>query len=60
MSHSVSVTMIADQEIEIGGKVVNIHDIKHIIVDAQGRIIDAFIPCKEKWLIDIEEVKNGS
>jgi len=43
MSHSVEVTLIADQEFEIQGRKVNIHDIKTIIVDGQGIIIDARI-----------------
>ena len=51
MSHHVTVGMVADQEIEIQGKVVNIHDIKTIEVDAYGKIIDAYILSKLKWLI---------
>lgn len=38
MSHSVKVTIIADQEIEINGKIVNIHDIKIIVLDSFGKI----------------------
>ncbi len=38
MSHSVQVTMIADQCIEIGGREVNVHDIAVIHVDGRGQI----------------------
>ena len=38
MSHSVKVTIIADQEIEINGKIVNIHDIKTLVLDSFGKI----------------------
>jgi hypothetical protein len=40
MSHSVKVTIIADQEIELLGKVVNIHDILSISLDEHGKIIE--------------------
>jgi len=43
MSHSVGVTLIADQEIEIQGRQVNIHDIKSILVDSEGKIADAYL-----------------
>lgn len=43
MSHSVEVTLIADQEIEIQGRRVNIHNIKSIIVDSEGKITDAYL-----------------
>ena len=38
VSHSVKVTIIADQEIEINGKIVNIHDIKTLVLDSFGKI----------------------
>jgi len=43
MSHKVGVTLIADQEIDICGRRVNIHDIMSIIVDADGKITDAYL-----------------
>ena len=39
MSHSVKVTLIADQEICLGGDIVNIHDIGSIILNSNGKII---------------------
>jgi len=42
MSHKTTVNLIADQEIEIAGVPVNIHDIKTIIVDGKGQIIDFY------------------
>lgn len=38
MSHTTEVKMIADQEIEIAGQEVNIHNIKTIYVNANGLI----------------------
>lgn len=38
MSHSVTVRLIADQEIEVNGKTINIHDIRTIYVNSQGQI----------------------
>lgn len=46
MSHTVQVNMIADQEISINGIEINIHDIKTIYVDSNGKIYDVF--CFEK------------
>lgn len=43
MSHSVGVTLIADQEIEIQGRRVNVENIKSILVDSEGKIIDAYL-----------------
>ncbi len=43
MSHSVKVTLIADQEIEILGKEINVHKIIAIKVDADGTITDALL-----------------
>ena len=43
MSHSVDVTLIADQEIEIEGRKVNIHNIKSIVVNSEGKIVDASV-----------------
>jgi hypothetical protein len=43
MSHSVSVTLIADQEVYILGKRVNIHDLCTITLDDYGKIVDASI-----------------
>ncbi len=38
--HSVKITMIADQEIDIHEQTVNIHDIASIIVNSHGQIIE--------------------
>ena len=48
MSHSIEVNMIADQEIDICKRRVNIHDISTIVVDADGKIIDAYLE-HEHW-----------
>lgn len=39
MSHSVFVTIIADQEIRLLGDVVNIHDLHSISLNSRGEII---------------------
>ena len=39
MSHSVKVTLIADQEIELIGETINIHDLEVILLDAKGDIV---------------------
>ena len=41
--HTVGVRLIADQEIDIGGKTVNVHDIESVIVSSSGVIINAYI-----------------
>jgi len=38
--HATTVTLIADQLIEIMGKEINIHDIKTIQIDELGQIIE--------------------
>ena len=38
MSHTVEVKMISDQEIEMCGETINIHDIKSIQVNNKGVI----------------------
>lgn len=43
MSHSVKVTLIADQEIELLNRTVNVHDIESIRLNSRGQIIDAFL-----------------
>ena len=43
MSHTVSVRLIADQEIEFNGRCVNIHNIMSVMVDAHGQIIDIYL-----------------
>ena len=40
MSHSVKVTLVADQEIRLLGDVINIHDLKTIVLDSYGNIIE--------------------
>lgn len=39
MSHSVTVTLIADQEIELINEIVNIHDLKVIHLDAKANVV---------------------
>ncbi len=57
MSHTVEVKMIADQEIEIAGKKVNIHDIQTIVVDGRGKIINAFATIKKsRWIAGDQNV----
>jgi len=41
--HTVSVNLIADQEIKIGGKRVNVHDIYSVKVNGEGVIINAYV-----------------
>lgn len=43
MSHSVKVTLIADQVIDILGKRVNVHDLITITLDDDGKIVDATV-----------------
>lgn len=38
--HTTKLTVIADQEIEINGETVNIHDLRSITLDSDGRIVD--------------------
>lgn len=38
MSHSVKITLIADQEIELLGSIVNIHDLATLFLDERGRV----------------------
>lgn len=56
--HTVTVKMIADQEIEIDGTRVNVHEVVNIKVDGHGRIIDCLleIPMPRRvWLSDATE-----
>jgi len=55
MSHTEMVNLIADQEIELCGVKVNIHDIVSVEVDNTGKITDAFIdtPTHYGWISDI-------
>ena len=46
MSHTVNIKMIASQEINIHGYVVNIHDIRTIVVNSRGRIESVFCECE--------------
>jgi len=43
MSHRVAVYMIADQDIEINGQDVWIHELRTIIVDGHGQIVDYWL-----------------
>jgi hypothetical protein len=49
MSHSIKVKLIADHEIELLGSMVNIHDLKTIILDSYGKII-AYAKYDSKWI----------
>ena len=40
MSHSVKITLIADQEIELLGQTVNIHDLRTLTLNEHGGILD--------------------
>lgn len=50
MSHSVKITLIADQEIKFLGEDVNIYNIDAIVLDENGKIID--------YLLKEHKVKN--
>lgn len=56
MSHTVTVFMIADQEIEINGRRVNTYDIDSIIVSADGVITDAFVKTRDFGWLSKEEI----
>jgi len=48
MSHTVTVTMIADSEILIDGEAIDVlHDLKIIVVDSNGKITEAHLKRKE-------------
>ena len=47
MSHRVTINMIADQEISIMGKNINIHDIDTIIVNDDGQIVETWLKKEE-------------
>lgn len=40
MSHTTTVTLIADQEIELCGETINIHDLKTIIMSGDGKVVE--------------------
>lgn len=46
MSHTVKVNMTSDQEIEVAGEKVNVHDIDTVFVDPSGRIARVFTVAK--------------
>ena len=46
MSHTVQIDLIADQEIEVGGKVVNIHDIQTIELLGDFRNMTIYLKCE--------------
>lgn len=43
MSHTVGIYLVADQEINILGRRINIHDLQTINLDSEGRITDAYL-----------------
>ena len=54
MSHSITVTLIADQEIKLIGKTINIHNLKTIYLDPYGEIVGFYLyPTKKE-----DEVNN--
>ncbi len=62
MSHTVDIKMIADQEIEIGEVVVNIHNIETIRVNGDGVIVDAYIKTEipvKGWLSSKSLLSGG-
>ena len=48
MSHFVKITIIANQEIELLGKTVNIYNLESINLDSEGKIIDYSLEKKVK------------
>jgi hypothetical protein len=54
MSHSVEVRLIADHEIELSGNMVNVHDLKTIMLDSYGKII-AYAKHNGKWIQTSED-----
>ena len=53
MSHTVTIKLIADQEIEIQGIRVNIHELQSILVNGTGVIVCAEVKTHQpqtKWL----------
>ncbi len=62
MSHTVDIKMIADQEIEIGEVVVNVHNIETIRVNGDGVIVDAYIKTEipvKGWLSSKSLLSEG-
>ena len=45
MSHTVTVKMISDQDIQVDGVYINVYEVRSIFVDGHGRIVD--------WLLEI-------
>ena len=43
MMHTVTVKLIADQIIKVNGKEVNIHDIKTIVLDSYGKVVEVML-----------------
>jgi hypothetical protein len=54
MSHRVVVAMIADQEITINDKEVNIHDIDTIVVSSTGQIVGVVLQDPQHIVSDKE------
>ena len=46
MSHSIVVTLIADQEIFLCGVKINVHDIESVKLDGMGRIVSFYLKDK--------------
>ena len=56
MSHSIKVKLIADHEIELLGNIVNIHDLKTIMLNSYGKII-AYAKHDSEWIQLLENEK---
>jgi hypothetical protein len=56
MSHSIEVRLIADHEIELLGNMINIHDLKTIMLNSYGKII-AYVKHNGEWIHLLEDEK---
>ena len=52
MSHTVPVNLIADQEIKLLGKTVNIYNLKTIVLNENGKVVE-FYHIVDGELIDV-------
>ena len=58
MSHTVNIKLIANQEIEVLGQIINIDDIETILLNSNGKIESVFCrceKCKTHWNIHSHE-----
>ena len=62
MSHSVEIRLIADQEIKLLNRIINIHDLEAIWLNGNGEVSDFVLkPKEEGWVrqLHIEPRKEG-